>query len=104
MRFVESLFSKTPNEFATQIVEKIARQFPPESEKLLAKKGAQRRLEGVIELVVKDLDDFQGRYQLNWLGKARFGNAFRWQLVDRGYSKEFVEALTEGVVRHLAPR
>lgn len=104
MRFLENIFSNVPNEFATLIVEKIARQFPPESEKLLVKKGAQRRLEGVIGLVANELDDFQKTRQLNWLGKARFGNSFRWQLTDRGYSKEFVEALTEGIVRHLAPR
>jgi len=97
-------FSKRPIEFADAMVDKICRQFPPASEPQLAKKGAQRRLEGVLEHIMKDLDAFQAEMQLGWIGKARLGNAFRWKLVDRGFSQQFAEALTEGIIRHIAAK
>lgn len=91
-------FSKQPTAFAESIAEKIIRQFPPTSEPQLAKKGAQRRLEGVLSPIMDDLVAFQKETQLGWIGKARLGNTFRWKLTEKGYSKQFVEALTEGVI------
>lgn len=102
MKLFSGIFSKRPTEFAEAMVEKIARQFPPSSEPQLAKKGAQRRLEGVIEHIMNDLDTFQQEMQLGLIGKARLGNAFRWKLTDRGYSRQFVEALTEGIIKYIA--
>lgn len=104
MGWLSGMLSKRPVEFAETMVEKIVRQFPPASEPQLAKQGARRRLEGVLEHIMSDLDAFQEEMQLGWIGKARLGNAFRWKLSDRGYSKQFVEALTEGIVRHIAAR
>lgn len=98
MGFFSGAFSRRPSEFAKMLVEKIARQFPPTSEALLAKKGAQRRLESVLEPVMKDIEAFQKEQSLGWIGKARLGNTFRWELTERGYSAGFVEALTEGVI------
>lgn len=102
MGFFEGLLSKRPVEFAEAMAEKIVRQFPPASEPQLAKKGAQRRLEAVLELIMTDLERFQAEARLGWIGKARLGNAFRWKLTDRGYSTNFAEALTEGIIKHIA--
>jgi hypothetical protein len=102
MSLLSDITSKRPKEFATAMVEKIARQFPPESEAQLAKKGAQRRLESILEHIMKDLDAFQGEARLGWIGKARLGNEFRWSLTERGYSKNFAEALTEGIIKRIA--
>lgn len=96
--------SKRPVEFAEAMVDKIIRQFPPASEPQLAKKGAQRRLEGVVEHIMNDLEAFQKEARLGWIGKARLGNAFRWKLSERGYSKQFAEALTEGIIKHIAAK
>ena len=101
MGFFTGTFSKQPVEFAESIAEKIIRQFPPTSEPQLAKKGAQRRLEGVLSPIMNDLATFQKESQLGWIGKARLGNAFRWKLTEKGYSKQFVEALTEGVIERV---
>lgn len=102
MSFFSDITSRRPGEFAEAMAQKIARQFPPTSEPQLAKKGAQRRLEAVLELIMKDLDAFQREARLGWIGKARLGNAFRWKLTDRGYSKQFSEALTEGIIKRIA--
>jgi hypothetical protein len=102
MGMLTDIFSKVPVAFADELVAKISRQFPPASEVQLDKKGAQRRLEGIVEHVMKDIDAFQSENKLGWVGKARFGNAVRWRLIEKGYSKQFSEAITEGVVRQIA--
>ena len=102
MGFFTGMVSALPQQFAIQLAEKIERQFPPKSEPQLGKKGARRRLEGVLNPILDDLVSFQKQHQLGWIGKARVGNAFRWTLTENGYSKEFVEALTEGVIRTIA--
>ena len=102
MGFFTGMVSPLPQHFALQLAEKVERQFPPKSEPQLGKKGVQRRLEGVLNPILDDLVSFQKQHQLGWIGKARVGNAFRWALTEKGYSKEFVEALTEGVVRTIS--
>ena len=101
MGFFTGTFSRRPVEFANKLADTIACQFPPSSEPQLAKKGAQRRLEGVLSPVMDDLLAFQKEQELGWIGKARLGNAFRWNLTEKGYSKQFVEALTEGVIERI---
>lgn len=104
MGWFTGMLSRRPGEFAEVMVDKICRQFPPASEPQLAKKGAQRRLEGVLEHIMNDLDAFQKEMQLGWIGKARLGNALLWKLTDRGFSKQFAEAVTEGIIKYLAAK
>lgn len=101
MSMITDCFSSAPVKFAGEIVEKIVKQFPPLNESKLDKKGAQRRLEGIVESVMRDIDIFQEKNKLGWIGKARFGNSVRWRLIEKGYSKIFSEAITEGVVRQI---
>lgn len=95
-------FSKSDIEFATKVANKIALQYPPKIEQKLKAEGGKKRLSGVLELVMQDIENYQNTEKMGLIRKARFGNAFRWRLKEIGYSKEFVEALTEGVVTYLA--
>jgi len=104
MGWLTGALSRRPAEFAAAMADKIARQFPPSAEGQLAKKGVQRRLQGIIDHIVDDLDGFHKEMRLGWIGKARLGNALLWGLQDRGYSKEFAEAVTEGIVKYLAAK
>ncbi|NJK42488.1 MAG: hypothetical protein HC937_01785 [Aquincola sp.] len=36
------------------------------------------------------------------MGKAKLGNAFRWELTELGYRKDFVELATEAVIVYLS--
>lgn len=104
MSFLDIFSPKTDVDFANELAAKVARHFPPSAEAKLAKMGGQRRLGGVVETVFVDIDAWSGNATLGWIRKARFGNAFRWRLVELGYTKEFVDALTEGVITHLSAR
>ena len=57
-------------------------------------------LEGVInKAVVKSTE-----WQLGVIGKARLGNALRWELKDRGYPDKFIETVTEALVVYMSRR
>jgi len=98
---MDRIFSRRETDFAEQLAEKIHRQFPPASESSLDKKGSQRRLEAILESVIKDIGAFQKESRPGWFATARLGNAFRWKLSDLGYSKNFVEELTEGMIKQI---
>lgn len=102
MSLIDRFFPKADTDFANQLAEQIARHFPPTSEPKLAKQGGQRRLEFVLETVIDDIDAFSKAQKPGWLRKARLGNTFRWKLIEIGYSEGFVNALTEGLVKHIA--
>lgn len=102
MSLIERFFPKADTDFANQLAEQIARHFPPTSEPKLAKLGGKRRLESVLEVVYKDVDAYSSNQKPGWVRKARLANTFRWKLIEIGYSQEFVNALTEGIVKHIA--
>lgn len=102
MSLLDWLLPQSDVLLANELAEKIARHFPPTSEAKLAKLGGRRRLESVLQTVMDDLDTQQLPTKIGWFRKARLGNIFRWRLVDLGYSNGFVEALTEGLITHLA--
>lgn len=102
MKLLEPFFPQSDVDLANELAEKISRHFPPTSEAKLAKLGGRRRLESVLQTVIDDLETKQTTTRLGWVRKARLGNVFRWRLVELGYSEGFVEALTEGLITHLA--
>lgn len=102
MSLLEWMLPAADRELATELADRVARHFPPISEAKLAKLGGRKRLESVLKTVIEDIDDQELPKKLGWFRKARFGNIFRWRLVELGYSQGFVEALTEGLVTHLA--
>lgn len=102
MSLLDWFLPKKDAELANELADKIARHFPPTSEAKLAKQGGRRRLESVLQTVMDDLDTEEMPKRLNWFRKARLGNVFRWRLVELGYSEAFVDALTQGLITHLA--
>ncbi len=102
MGFLDALLPRVEIDFAHALAEKISRQFPPANEDKLVKKGAQRRLEAILQSVMDDITGFQEKNTLGWFRKARLGNAFRWRLAELGYSEGFVKALTDGLIHYIA--
>jgi len=99
---LERIFPQADLDFAREIAIKIARQYPVSVEAKLKTVGGKKRLGGVVEAVFDDLERYQAQSHMGWMRKARFGNELKWRLKDTGYSEEFVNALTEGIVTHLA--
>lgn len=98
----ERIFPQADLDFAREIANKIARHYPVSVEAKLKTVGGKKRLSSVVESVFDELERYQAQSRMGWMRKARFGNELKWRLKEVGYSEEFVDALTEGVVTHLA--
>jgi len=88
--------------FAKELAGRLAKRYPPELDKQPAKRLSVNRLTRIIEDTCASAVEFRDQNKLGWFGKARLGNAFRWELDELGYTGEFVEFATEAVVVHLA--
>lgn len=88
--------------FAKDLAGRLAKRYPPELDKQPGKRPSVNRLTRIMEDTCAAAVEFREQNKLGWLGKARLGNAFRWELDEAGYSAEFVEFATEAVVVHLA--
>jgi hypothetical protein len=95
-----SLFVQKPiiEAFAAKLVDTIATRYPPQIDNDQAKRPSEERLTRILEDACARAKTFRDDHKLAWLGKARLGNAIRWQLTDKGYRKEFVELTTEAVI------
>lgn len=99
------MFSRPPiDAFAKSLAEEVAKRYPPQLDQNPAKRPSVNRMTRIIEDVVEKAVAFQSEHRLGWLGKAKLGNAFRWELTSLGYKKDFVEVATEAVVIHLSQR
>jgi hypothetical protein len=89
-------------EFAKSLATDIAKRYPPNLDQDPSKRPSVNRLTRIVEDACQKAVEFQASHKLGWYGKAKLGNAFRWELVELGYGKEFVDLATEAVVVHVS--
>jgi len=100
---ITSLFTRADvDTFAKELAGDIAKRYPPALEKEPGKRPSENRLTRIIEDVCTKAVEFRERTRLGWYGKAKLGNAFRWELTAMGYQKDFVDLATEAVIVHLS--
>jgi hypothetical protein len=103
MNFLGSWFARAPVEaFAKSLAEDIAKRYPPALDKDPSKRPSLNRLTRIVEDACERAQIFGAEHRLGWIGKAKLANAFRWELAELGYQKDFVEVATEAVVVHLS--
>lgn len=88
--------------FAKGLAADVAKRYPPALDQDASKRPSVNRMTRIVEDVCAKAVEFQAESRLGWLGKAKLGNAFRWELANLGYSKEFVDLATEAVVVHIS--
>ena len=91
-------------DFAKQIAQDIAKRYPPALDQQPGKRPSVNRLTRIVEDVCAKVASYQAENKLGWLGKAKLGNSFRWELTEMGYQKDFVDFATEAVVVHLSKK
>ena len=103
MGILGSLLNRAPvDDFAKSLAGDIAKRYPVTIDLDPAKRPSVNRLSRIVEDACTRAVAFQAQHRLGWLGKARLGNAFRWELSSLGYRKEFIDLATEAVVVHLS--
>lgn len=88
--------------FAKVLAQDVAKRYPPALDQDGAKRPSINRLTRIVEDLCNKAVEYQATHKLGWLGKAKLGNAFRWELTSMGYQKDFVELATEAVIVYLS--
>jgi len=98
-----SVSGKDVDEFAKGLAQGIAKRYPPGMDKGSAeRKISQKRLTSILEETFDRARTYQNQNKLGVYKKARLSNTFRWELEELGYSKQFIEVATEGLVVYIS--
>jgi len=87
--------------FAITLAQDLGRRFPPKSEER-TDKGARNQLASIADKLYAEAAVFGLQKKLGVYGKAKLGNAFRWQLRQLGYSEPFIDDVAHGLVVRVA--
>ena len=99
--FFSGVSSKKVDAFASQLARQIAAKYPPEFDVDSRNAIPEKRLARILEEVFAAAQAFKNENKLGVYKKARLSNSFRWELKQLGYTNEFVELATEGMVVYL---
>ena len=89
-------------DFARSLVDDISKRYPVAIDHDDKVRPSANRLTKIIEDACLRAVQFKTEHRLGVLGKAKLGNAFRWELSNSGYRKEFVDFATEAVVVYIS--
>ncbi len=87
--------------FACSLAEELARRYPPELEARRNRKN-EKRLARALDFITNEARAYRRSRRPGVYRKARIGNTLKWELRERGYREEVVDAATRSVVLGLA--
>lgn len=97
-----ALFGKSKVvEFAVTLSRELERRYSPAMEKGDDRKISAKGISNILEELYQKAVDFKQKEKIGIVQTARLGNTFRWELKELGYSDEFIEVATEGLVVYL---
>jgi hypothetical protein len=88
--------AREAQQFGETLADFVIGRIPPEavddSEAFVLK-----RQEAMHKMLLQ-VEVFKVEHKLNLFKKAKFGNAFKWKLLDAGYTAEFADHLTRSLL------
>jgi hypothetical protein len=85
------------------LAQDIAKRYPPTMDKGDAeRKISQKRLTAILEETFGKATAYKTQHKLGVYKKARLSNTFRWELKELGYSSNFIDVATEGLVVYIS--
>ena len=98
-----SVSNKQVDEFAKSLARELTTQCPPDPANAEGRPNVTpKRLVSVLEQICGKALGFREQHDLGIYRKARLGNTFRWELSESGYSKDFVDDVTQRLVVHIS--
>lgn len=102
MKLWEKLTAKDVERFAKELADEVAKRYPVEMANDKQKKVSEKRLTKILERIYGKAVEYKQRNGLGFYRKAKLGNSFRWALDEIGYSKEFIEVATQGMIVYIS--
>jgi hypothetical protein len=88
---------------ATNLVEKLVKELPPRFLADGSDKLSVNKITRSLEKTYQDALGHQERgHRMGLVRRSVFANAFKWGLREKGYSTEFCDVATEGLLMELA--
>jgi hypothetical protein len=98
-----SVSGRQVDEFAKSLAQDVAKRYPPGMDRGASeRKISQKRLSTILEESFNKAIAFKSAHKLGVYKKARLSNTFRWELQELGYSDQFIELATEGLVVYIS--
>lgn len=101
MGLLSSLRGPNVDEFAKLLAHDLSLRYPPSLDQSAQKRISVNRVTKTLEETFERAEAFKNEHRLGWIKKAKFGNSFRWALKELGYTDEFIEVATEGLVVYI---
>jgi len=98
-----SVSTKQVDEFAKTLASELAKQCPPDPERGAGKPNVTpKRLMTTLEQICGKALGYREQHNLGIYKKARLGNTFRWELTALGYTKDFVDDVTQRLIVYIS--
>jgi hypothetical protein len=78
-------------ELAQSLAQDVAKRCPPAIANNPVRMVSQQRLSGILEEVFARAAHYSRENQLGWYKRAKLGRDFRWELIELGYDRKFVD-------------
>lgn len=102
MGLLSSFSTHEVKTFAGELADGLVRDLPPKLMLNSSSVISANRVTTILERSYSKASAFQAAKDINFLQRAAFANAFRWQMSDLGYPKDFISVATEGLLVHLS--
>ena len=105
LNFLRGLFgSNEIKSLAQSLATELSRRYPPTMASGQGRKLSPQAVTNILESVITKAVTKTQEWRLGVLGKARLGNALRWEMKERGYPEPFIEMVTEALVVYMTRR
>ncbi len=101
MGLFDRFSGRSVDAFAKELAAELAKRYPPSLETSPQKKISHNRVARILEDVYAKAIEYHNKSKLGVYRKARLDNTFQWELKELGYSKQFVELATEGLIVYI---
>ncbi|MDP1682154.1 MAG: hypothetical protein Q8L39_10335 [Burkholderiales bacterium] len=92
---------KAVDDFAKLLVQDLAKRYPSSMESGNERKISPKGISNILEAIYQKAIEFKIEKKLGVYRTAKLSNTFRWELKELGYSENFIEVATEGLVVYL---
>jgi hypothetical protein len=91
-------------DFVARLCDELALRYPASFDQGGQRKISPARMTKIVEETLAKVGGFGAEQNLGWFGKAKLANELKWELSEKGYSKDFVDLAVEGAVVYLTTR
>ena len=95
---------KEDERFAVELANKLMQDIPPD---LSAGQGRTLTVNRVIRLLERAFqaaENYKSEHKMGFIRRVLLINSFKWELRSKGYSKEFIDIATEGLIVSLVKK